>query len=116
MDVTIDDIKTVVDDRMSRTEATFFREIEKIGVKIDKLSDGHNELQERTTRLEGIVAIVNESRKDQGERVGLLETDIAIIKSARVTTTEAFNWLRWGIPVFAGGIAGFIAFMAGRVP
>ena len=116
MDITIDDIKKVVDDRMSRTEATFFREIEKIGVKIDKLSNGHNELQERTTRLEGIVAIVNESRKDQGERVGLIETDSAIIKSTKITTTEAFSWLRWGIPVFAGGIAGFIAFMAGRVP
>jgi hypothetical protein len=116
MDITIDDIKKVVDDRMSRTEATFFREIEKIGVKIDKLSDGHNELQERTTRLEGLVAIVNESRKDQGERVGLIETDIAIMKSAKVTTGEAFNWLKWGIPVLAGGIAGFIAFMAGRVP
>ena len=117
-------IQQIVYDRFDKTDAAIValrdelaEDIKQLSVKVDEVNKSHFALSDRVTRLESGMAVVDEGRKNQGERLGKLENNMAVMiatndgrQEVKKNTSE---WVKW-IPGFIFGLAALLLALFGR--
>ena len=110
-------IAAIVDSRLTKAEESIRKDVEKIATKLDELNNNHHDLSERVTRLEENMAVVTDSKKDQGERIGHLEQAIYGMQEANKARTAVkggvSEWVRWIIPLGISALVGFVGWLVG---
>lgn len=106
----IEQIRSIVYERADKTEAQIellkdelVSDIKELSRKIDSLAKDHTALSERVIRLETCALITEDSRKEQGRRLGDVEQILAVIKGSQTGSEKekanAKDWTRWAIPL-----------------
>lgn len=118
----IDKIQSLINDRFDRMESKLSDDINKLAIKVDNLSDKYHDTSDRVTKLETVIAVCDQSRAEQGKRIGELEKKVAIISASHNTEKEVKQntgqWTRWVIPILISALmflGSFIFWFAGVV-
>lgn len=102
----IEQIRTIIYDSADRTEKQInalkdeiVEDIKVLSQKLDTVIKDQNIISERVTKLEVCNSIIEESRKEQGRRIGECEKKLAILSGQDKGIEKGSNWVRWIIPV-----------------
>lgn len=102
----IEQIRTIIYDSADKTEKQInalkdeiVEDIKALSQKLDTVIKDQNIISERVTKLEVCNVIFEESRKEQGRRIGECEKKLAILSGQDKGIEKGSNWVRWIIPV-----------------
>jgi chromosome segregation ATPase len=122
-DSVLESIRKTVVDRADRTESQIealkvelVADIRELSSKIDDVTKSHFALADRVTRLESCVAVVDESRKEQGRRIGTVENAVAVLQAhdqgKKEESKRVAEWVKWTPGLIFGGAALLVSLLS----
>ena len=110
----IEQIRSIINDRMEKTEAQIeglkkevVDDIKELSHKFDNLAKDQTALAERIVKIETGSVVLEESRKEQGRRIGECEQKLAVLSGEGSGREKSSAVARWVVPVVisAAGLA-----------
>lgn len=116
----IEQIRTIVYERAEKTEAQIESlkleladDMKELSKKLDTVIRDQTVMSERVTRLEVGSVVLEDSRKEQGKRIGECEQKLAVLSGEGSGREKSGAVARWAIPVLISAVGlGYTLLMA----